>query len=136
MLNSKISLMLGALTLTLVSVSLSAQNLNFLRESPIGWLDDQDRAILRATIDAVMAAPDGTTTDWLNPETGSRGRLQVLDTFEDFGTTCRKLKMLNEAKSRKAGAIYQLCLSSDGQWRFAPSDEAPKVAPAEPVTEE
>ena len=136
MLNSKISLMLGALTLTLVSVSLSAQNLNFLRESPIGWLDDQDRAILRATIDAVMAAPDGTTTDWLNPETGSTGRLQVLDTHEDFGTTCRRLRMRNEAKGRKAGATYRLCLSADGQWRFAPSDETSKVAPAEPVTAE
>jgi surface antigen len=126
----------GALLLTLATTGLSAQNLNFLRESPIGWLDDQDRAILRATIDAVMAAPDGTTTDWLNPETGSTGRLQVLDTHEDFGTTCRRLRMRNEAKGRKAGATYRLCLSADGQWRFAPSDETPKVAPAEPVTAE
>ena len=134
MLNSKISLMLGALTLTLVSVSLSAQNLNFLRESPIGWLDEQDRAILTATIDAVMEAPDGTTTDWLNPETDSKGRLQVTDTHEDFGTTCRRLRMRNEAKGRKAGGTYRLCLAPDGQWRFAPSDEAPKVAPADPAT--
>lgn len=136
MLNRKISLMLGTVALALVSASLSAQNLNFLRESPIGWLDDQDRAILRATIDAVMAAPDGTTTDWLNPETGSTGRLQVLDTHDDFGTTCRRLRMRNEAKGRKAGATYRLCLSSDGQWRFAPSDDAPKVAPTEAATEE
>jgi len=44
--------------------------------------------------------------------------------------------MRNEAKGRKAGATYRLCLSADGQWRFAPSDETPKVAPAEPVTAE
>jgi surface antigen len=125
------------LTSLLVAVSAAmAQNLTFLRESPIAWLDDTDRAILSETIDAVLASPDGTTTDWLNPETGSKGRIQVLDTHAAFGTTCRNLKMLNEAKGRKNGGVYNLCLSQDGIWRFAPNSDpdakAPASAPAAP----
>lgn len=100
-----------------------AQNLNFLRESPIAWLDDNDEAILRATIDAVLEAPDGTATDWQNPATGANGRVQVLDTHEDYGTTCRRLLMRNEASGRRGGGTYRLCLSEDGRWRFAPNSD-------------
>ncbi len=100
-----------------------AQNLNFLRESPIAWLDDDDEAILRATIDAVLEAPDGTSTEWQNPATGANGRVKVLDTHEDFGTTCRRLQMRNEASGRRGGGTYRLCLSEDGRWRFAPNTE-------------
>ena len=119
-------LLLAAAVLMLGSVVATAQNTTFLRESPIAWLDDNDEAILRATIDAVLAAPDGTTTDWLNPETGSKGRIQVLDTHEDFGTTCRRLRMRNEARGRKGGGNFRLCLSEDGQWRFAPYTDPPE----------
>mgnify|MGYP001819680661 CR=1 FL=1 len=111
---------LTALVLLLVTTTAVAQNLLFLRESPIAWMNDADEAILRATIDAVLAAPDGTTTDWLNPETGSNGRVQVTDTHEDFGTTCRRLRMRTDASGRKSGGNYRLCLSTDGQWKFAP----------------
>lgn len=105
------------------AMTAGAQNLNFLRESPIAWLDDNDEAILRATIDAVLEAPDGTTTDWQNPATGANGRVQVLDTQQDFGTTCRRILMRNEASGRIGGGTYRLCLSDDGRWRFAPISE-------------
>ena len=62
--------LIATLLLTGITAA-NAQNTLFLRDSPIAFMDDQDEAILRATIDAVMAAPDGTTTDWLNPATGS-----------------------------------------------------------------
>ena len=118
--NSACLVRFTALVLSFGIMTASAQNLLFLRESPIAWMNDADEAILRATIDAVLAAPDGTTTDWLNPETGSHGRVQVTDTHEDFGTTCRRLRMRNEASGRKGGGNYRLCLSTDGQWKFAP----------------
>ncbi len=105
----------------------TAQNLNFLRNSPIGWMDEQDQAILRQTIDAVLVAPDGTKTDWLNPATGSEGRVQVIDELEDFGTTCRHIRMRNEARGRVDGGVYRLCLATDGRWKFAPNaSNAPK----------
>ena len=124
-----------ALVLLLGTSAASAQNVMFLRESPVAWMDDTDEAILRETIEAVLASPNGTVTDWLNPKTGSKGRVQVTDTEEDFGTTCRRIRMRNEASGRKSGGNYRLCLSKDGQWRFAPytdptkSDEKAASAP-------
>jgi surface antigen len=105
----------------------SAQNLNFLGKSPLAGMDKQDQAILRQTIDAVLLAPDGTTTDWLNTVTGSRGRVQVIDELQDFGTTCRHIRMRNEARGRVDGGVYRLCLAKDGKWKFAPNaSNAPK----------
>jgi len=115
------------------SVTVFAQNMLFLRESPIAWLDDDDEVILKDTLDQVILAPDGTSKEWENPETGSTGRLQVLDTHEDFGTTCRHIRMLNEAAGRRGGGIYRLCLSEDGNWRFAPNAENP---PSEAATDD
>lgn len=117
--------LITATILASVGTAASAQNLNFLRESPIGWLDESDQAILEATIDALLEAPDGTTTDWLNPETGAHGRIQVMDTHQDFGTTCRRMKMRNEAKGRKGGGTYRLCQAEDDTWKFAPVKDQP-----------
>jgi surface antigen len=119
---------IGLITFVLLlgPLAASAQNVLFLRDSPIAWMDDTDEAILHETIEAVLAAPDGTVTDWMNPETGSKGRVQVTDTDQDFGTTCRRLRMRNEASGRKGRGNYRLCLSKDGQWRFAPYTDPPK----------
>ena len=120
-------------TLVLTSITTAtAQNTLFLRDSPIAFMDDQDEAILRETIDAVLAAPDGTTTDWMNPATGSKGRVQVLDTGEDFDTTCRHIRMRNEASNRKSGGTFRLCLAKDGSWKFAPNAENPPAAASSP----
>ena len=115
--------------------SVGAQNTLFLRDSPIAHMDDQDEAILRETINAVVAAPDGTTTDWMNPATGSKGRLQVLDTHQDFGTTCRHIRMRNEVNGRKGGGVYRLCLAEDGRWKFAPNAENPPGTTSSPDDE-
>ena len=132
MYNKKLILLGTAAIMAFGTDSLGAQNLNFLRESPIAWLDDNDEAILRATIDSVLEAPDGTATDWQNPATGAKGRVQVLDTHEAYDTSCRRIKMRNEAKGRKSGGTYRLCRSDDGRWRFAPNDDA--AAAVKPAT--
>jgi surface antigen len=107
--------------------AVNAQNLNFLSKSPLAWMDKQDQAILRETIDAVLLAPDGTKTDWLNTATGNRGQVQVIDELQDFGTTCRHIRMRNEARGRVDGGVYRLCLATDGKWKFAPNaGNAPK----------
>jgi len=109
-----------------------AQNTLFLRKSPIAHMSESDQAILHQTILAIVEAPDGTITDWLNPETGSKGRLQVLDTHQDYGTTCRRIRGRNEVDGRSGGGDYRLCLSEDGNWRFAPISDS---APAEPESD-
>ena len=107
----------------LVGPLAGAQNMNFLSKSPIAQMDEADREIYRATVDAVVAAPDGTATDWSNPATGSRGRLEVLDTHQDMGTTCRNIRFDNQTRSSKRAGIFRLCRAEDGSWRFAPRQQ-------------
>ena len=101
-----------------------AQNLSFLRESPIGWMDEADQAILMAAVDALLEQPDETVVDWANPDTAAQGRLKVFETHKDYGTTCRNIKMRIEAKGRKDGGIVRLCKAEDGSWKFAPTRES------------
>jgi surface antigen len=102
-----------------------AQNLSFLRESPIGWMDEADQAVLTAAVDALLEQPDDTIVDWANPDSTAHGRLKVFETHEDYGTTCRNIKMRIEAKGRKDGGVVRLCKADDGKWKFAPSRPAP-----------
>ena len=102
----------------------AAQNMSFLRESPIGWMDEADQQILTAAVDELLEEPDGTVKDWVNPDSTAQGRLKVFDTHEDYGTTCRNIKMHIEAKGRKDGGIVRLCKANDGSWKFAPTRES------------
>jgi surface antigen len=107
------------LSTMLLSAGAIAQNTMFLRDSPIAHMNEQDRQILRQTIDELLKSPDGAVTDWSNPETGSHGRVKVLDTHDDQGSVCRNVRARNEARGRKADGIYRLCKAEDGSWKFA-----------------
>ena len=98
------------LSMPVISVPAFAQNTMFLRDSPIAHLDEDDRKILRETIEKALESPDGTVIEWSNPDTGSNGRVKVLDTQEDatLNTTCRNLRARNEARSRRADGVYRL----------------------------
>ena len=125
--------MLGAL---LLGSGALAQNTMFMRDSPIAHLDEQDRQILRNTINKLLESPDGTVTDWSNPDTGSSGRVKVLDTHEDFNTVCRSIRARNEARGRKADGVYRLCKAEDGSWKFAaPLSTSDKDSNTEPQEE-
>lgn len=116
-----------------------AQNTMFLRQSPIAHLDDEDRKILRATIEQALESPDGTLIEWDNPNSGSNGRVKVLDTIEENGMTCRNVRARNESRGRQADGIYRLCKDENGQWRFAAAGSnaatAPESSPSEADSE-
>ena len=96
-----------------------AQNTMFLRRSPIAHLNQEDRQLLRETIDQLLESPDGTVVDWENPDTGSGGRVKVLDTEVVDGMTCRNIRARNQARGRQADGVYRLCQDETGAWRFA-----------------
>jgi len=107
--------------LCLCATGAFAQNTMFLRESPIAHLDETDRKILRETIEQALESDDGTVIDWANPDSGSFGRVKVLDT-EAVGEDkipCRNIRARNESHGRKADGIYRLCEDGDGNWKFA-----------------
>jgi len=96
-----------------------AQNTMFLRKSPIAHLNEDDREILRETINQALESPDGTVLDWSNEKTRSGGRVKVLDTEETEGMVCRNIRARNQARGRLADGTYRLCKAEDGTWRFA-----------------
>ena len=110
----------------LCSLPAVAQNTMFMRESPIAHLNDEDKRLLRETIEEVLDSPDGTVLDWANEATGSFGRVKVLDTTEDAEAEleCRNIRARNESRGRKADGIYRLCREDGGDWRFAAVDRA------------
>ena len=110
-------------TAALITVSAVAQDVKFLSKSPIAWMDKSDREILLANAESVLVAPDGTATDWMNPKTGSQGKLKVLSTAEVSGTTCRIVRIRIETKSRNDGGEYRLCDAGNDDWKFAAKDK-------------
>jgi surface antigen len=118
----------GLLTILAVSTVL-AQNTMFLRKSPIAHLNEDDRKILRETIDQALESPDGTVIDWSNETTGSGGRVKILDTDESGGTVCRNIRARNQARGRQADGIYRLCKDENGVWRFAGAGKSELTEP-------
>lgn len=126
---------LSALLLT--TVVAQAQNTMFLRNSPIAHLDDKDRQILRATIEQVLEEPDGTLIEWSNPDSGSNGRIKVLDTRDDGSLLCRNVRARNISHGRQADGIYRLCKDEQGKWRFASAgSESGATPPSQPTETE
>jgi len=125
----KICRLIAGLLLVLAA-PISAQNMSFLTSAPIAQLDDADKKILRETVrDALDNQPDGETVEWLNPDTEATGTIRVLDTHEDFGTTCRTIRTFTRAGGREGGGIHRLCKAEDDSWRFAPRRRQQTSAP-------
>ena len=98
-----------------------SQNIGFLHKGPVAYLDDVDKQILSDTFNAALDdGQDGETIEWSNPDTGHTGTIEVLDTHEDYGTTCRTIRTFTKAGGREGGGIYRLCLADDDTWQFAP----------------
>lgn len=116
-----IRILVGALLLTASSQLAFAQNIEFLHRGPVAYLDEVDKQILSETFNAALTdAEDGETVAWSNPDTGNNGTIQVIDTHEDYGTTCRTVRTHMEASGREGGGVYRLCLAEDDTWQFAP----------------
>jgi surface antigen len=118
---SKISLFLLISLLGWAGAVALAQNLTFLNRAPIAQMNEADQDMLRAAFDeALDDTADGEAVEWRNPETEAGGTISVIDTHEDYGTTCRTLHMATEAGGRKGAGTYRLCRAEDETWQFAP----------------
>jgi surface antigen len=117
----KISSVIGGLLVALMAPLLMAQNTSFLSKGPIAYLTEADDELLQAAFDeALDQKADGETVEWSNPDTGHGGSIKVLDTHEDYGTTCRTLRTATQAAGRSGGGDYRLCKAADDTWQFAP----------------
>ncbi len=116
-----IRILVGALLFVAAVQATPAQNIDFLYRGPVAYLDEVDKQILSDTLTAALTdAADGDTVAWSNPDTGNHGTIEVIDTHEDYGTTCRTVRTHMEASGREGGGVYRLCLAEDDTWQFAP----------------
>jgi surface antigen len=104
-----------------VGTAALAQNLGFLSRAPVAQMSEADQALFSTAFDAALDdTPDGGVVEWRNPETDAGGTITVMDTHEDYGTTCRTLRTATEAGGRKGAGNYRLCRAEDDTWQFAP----------------
>jgi hypothetical protein len=120
-----IVLIAGA-TLVCGMQSASANNLTFLKQTPMAAFTDEDHALMMQNVEAVLA--DATTPakrDWNNPKTGHSGTTETLIAFSGpKGESCKRLRVTNKAGSRDGKATYTHC-KGDAGWQLASSDYAP-----------
>lgn len=111
-----------ALILLLASAALplagQASNMRFLEFSPSAFFNDKDWELLRTTAnDLLDKGKDGQSATWKNDENGHNGKLTVLETFAEFGTTCRRMKVFSDAVQVSATRIVNMCRNKEGLWK-------------------
>jgi len=98
---------------------------HWMRGAAVTDFHDSDWALLKeAAQDMLNNRPDGEQVNWSNPETGNRGSLIVLATFNHQDQVCRRAAMRNLTfRGRDEKAAYSLCQQTDGTWAFVAESE-------------
>jgi hypothetical protein len=113
-------------SLVLGMQSTFANNLSFLKQTPMAAFTDEDHALMMQNVEAVLS--DATTPnkrDWSNPKTGHSGTTETLIAFSGpKSESCKRLRVINKAGGRDSRATYTLC-KGDAGWQLASSDYAP-----------
>jgi surface antigen len=110
---------LTAVLLTLMGITtlVSASNVQWLRDTAMSNMTEQDMEILRSAARNVLNyGPDGESKRWENKETGAKGILTPLDSFEQNDQFCRRLEAFNEVGGASGRSVFVFCRQEDGEW--------------------
>lgn len=103
---------------SILSSTLFASNLSFMRDSAISYFSDTDTNMMFANVKSALSHnPDGKKSTWKNPTTGAWGYAIPSHTRQQNGTTCRNVKIFNEAKDRTGVSSYVFCRIK-GEWKI------------------
>jgi surface antigen len=103
----------------LAAAPASAFNMMSVKDLPIRYMTDEDRALLQeAAKQALETAADGETRDWSNPKTGAHGELTPRASYKQDGVSCRDLEVANSARGRSNRLVLTLCRQDDGEWKI------------------
>jgi len=102
----------------LATMTASASNLGFLKDSPLAYFAQNDNAMMldnaRKVLDAT--APHAKSA-WSNPKTGSSGEAEVLSQFTtEDGTLCKRLRLVNRAGGLEGSATHTVCHDKQRGW--------------------
>ena len=84
-------------------------------------LDQRSRQIQSQTVSRTLeTAQSGTTTSWVNPDNGSRGKVTPLRTFRgQDGNYCREFQQSVVMEGQSQQLTSTACRQPDGSWRTA-----------------
>ncbi len=108
------------LVLALLSATFAAaaSNLRFLADAPIAHMNAVDTALMADAIQQALSKnKDNEASNWKNQETGSKGTLIPLNTYDAYDTKCRKLKIHSEAGGESADSEFDFCITAEGEWK-------------------
>lgn len=96
-----------------------ASNMRFLEFSPSAFFTEKDWDLVReAATNLLDNHKDGESLSWKNDENGHNGTLKVLNSYADFGTTCRRLKVYSDAIEVSATRVVNMCKNKEGEWKI------------------
>ena len=94
-------------------------NLRFLEFSPAAYFDDKDWELLESTANKLLDEGEkGASASWKNEDNGHNGMLTILDSFEKYGTTCRRVEIMSDAVEVKATRVMTMCRDKQGVWKI------------------
>jgi surface antigen len=100
-----------------ITTLVSASNVQWLRDTAMSNMTEQDMEILRSAARNVLNyGPDGESKRWENKETGAKGILTPLDSFEQNDQFCRRLEAFNEVGGASGRSVFVFCRQEDGEW--------------------
>jgi len=109
---------IGIAALICITATAHAGNVRFLKDSAISKMTDADLELLRSSARNVLEyAADGESRRWENSQTGAKGVLTPLTTFDRDGAPCRKLEVFNEVKGVAGRSVFDFCRQADGTWK-------------------
>jgi len=127
MLNSTIQKLLTLLLLASMVQMAAGFDLRFLNNSPVRYFREADwKMASDAVRKALNETKDGETVSWENPQSKFSGTVSPLTTETQNDTTCRKIRIENNAKGMSGGGTYRFCQKPDGKW--AAQQGTPKAA--------
>ena len=102
-----------------VPLTVHASNMRFLEFSPSAFFTEKDWELIRtAARDLLDNHKDGESMSGKNEENGYNGKLTVLNTYADFGTTCRRLRVFSDAIEVSATRLVNMCKNKEGVWKI------------------
>ena len=114
-----LSALLLLTAITALPPSAHASNMGFLEFSPSAYFTEQDWALAREAANKLLEEQgDGESITWENKANGHNGKLTVLKTFHDFGTTCRAMEVHNDAIQVQATHVVNMCRNKEGVWKI------------------
>jgi surface antigen len=121
------SILVVCLAALAAPASAQSQLYGTMKGTPSELFDDEDRRLFReATNKALGEAAVGEVVRWENPKTQSHGEVKVLSTFAWKKSPCRKIRVSNQARTRKATNDFNLCRVGE-KWKLVSPSELTKA---------